>query len=84
VFHVASPCYFPESFSDADAQAILQPAIEGTRRILQYCQDTKSVRKLVMTSCTDTLCGDWDSNKTYNESSWNDKCSARNNVYAFR
>ncbi len=83
VIHVASP-YVLSPDTPEGKKELMDVSIEGTRRILSYCQASKTVKTLVLTSCTHALSNDFDSRRVYNEDDWNKDASLNNHIYAFR
>ena len=81
VFHVAAPYILKP---DDPEQTLMMPIVAGTQNILEMCQKTESVKKLVYTSCMCTLTDDFDNNKVYDESDWNTTSSLTRNSYAYR
>jgi nucleoside-diphosphate-sugar epimerase len=80
VIHVASPYLLkPEN----PQVALINPAVEGTRRILELCQSTSSVKKLVYISCINALTDEFDNSKEYSEDDWNTTSSLQRNSYAY-
>ncbi|EGS19486.1 uncharacterized protein CTHT_0049530 [Thermochaetoides thermophila DSM 1495] len=49
VFHVASPFFAPEKVRDPQKQ-LVEPALEGTRNVLNCVEKTECVRRVVLTS----------------------------------
>jgi dihydroflavonol-4-reductase len=80
VFHLAAPhsC----CCTNAEAEMLL-PIVEGTRRILQLCQQSTTVKKLIYASCYECLAHDFDSKKTYAEADFNEGASLTRNAYAY-
>lgn len=58
VFHVASPFLMPEQIRDA-RRDVLDPALLGTRSILDSVERTPSVERLVLTSTVGAVFGDY-------------------------
>jgi nucleoside-diphosphate-sugar epimerase len=58
VYHVASPFLLPEKIKDGRAQ-MLEPALQGTRNVLQTVNKTPSVIRVVMTSTVGAIFGDY-------------------------
>ena len=56
VLHTASP-FVLEGFSDAEA-ALVRPAVEGTRHVLEAANRTPSVKRVVVTSSIASVFGD--------------------------
>lgn len=80
VFHLASPHSFkPQN----PQQELIQPAVEGTRRILQMCQKSTTVKKLIFLSCYLALTDEFDSSRTYTEDDWNETSTISRNAYAY-
>ena len=80
VFHVASPHILkPEN----PEQTLMLPAVGGTQIILDMCQRTESVKKLIFTSCTSAISDDFDNSREYDESDWNTLSSLTRNSYAY-
>ena len=81
VFHVASPYLMKPQDPEV---ALMEPAVGGTKTILEYCQNTPSVKKLIFTSCIQTLCNEFDDALEYDETAWNETASLTRNSYAYR
>jgi nucleoside-diphosphate-sugar epimerase len=81
VVHTANPFVFKPENPQAE---ILSPAVEGTRKILELCQASTSVKKFVYISCASALTDEFDSIKVYNESDWNSTSSLTRNPIAYR
>ena len=58
VHHTASPFLLPEKIKDGRRQ-LLEPALEGTRNILQTVNSTPSVSRVVLTSTIGAIFGDY-------------------------
>jgi nucleoside-diphosphate-sugar epimerase len=58
VFHVASPFLLPEQIQDP-RRDVLDPALDGTRNILDAVDRTPSVERLVLTSTVGAIFGDY-------------------------
>lgn len=56
VFHVASPFKVPEKIKDGDSEMV-QPALQGTRNVLEAVEDTPSVQRVVFTSTSESVPG---------------------------
>lgn len=67
MIHVASP--LPISVPN-DEQEVIEPAVNGTRRVLQACVDYGSVTRVVLTSSLAAISGIGEDGRTYNESDW--------------
>ena len=80
VMHIASPYVI----SVADPQKdLVDPAVNGTKAILELCKNTPSVKRLVMTSSIASVSDCFDSNKIYNENDWNEQSSLTRNPYYY-
>ncbi|HEY6795221.1 MAG TPA: NAD-dependent epimerase/dehydratase family protein [Kineosporiaceae bacterium] len=58
VFHVASPFLVPQQIRDA-RQDVLEPALDGTRNLLDSVNRTSSVQRVVLTSTVGAIFGDY-------------------------
>ncbi|KAJ0104057.1 hypothetical protein J7T55_006983 [Diaporthe amygdali] len=58
VFHVASPFKVPERIKDGNKEMVL-PALQGTKNVLQAVEETASVLRVVFTSTTGAIAGDY-------------------------
>ncbi len=58
VHHVASPFLLPEKIKHPQQQ-MLDPALEGTRNVLESVNKTASVQRVVMTSTVGAIFGDY-------------------------
>ena len=81
VFHVASPYILKP---DNPEETLMPAAVNGTKAILELCQSTKTVQKLILTSCTCALSDEFEPNKEYQEDDWNTTSSLTRNSYAYR
>lgn len=61
---------FPHAHTSETERVLMGPSLEGTRRILQFCQRITSVKRLVMTSCYGALTDAFNPTKTYSEEDW--------------
>lgn len=80
VFHVASPHILKPEDPES---TLIAPAVGGTQTILEMCQRTESVKKLIFTSCMSAVSDDFDNNREYDESDWNTLSSLTRNSYAY-
>lgn len=69
VCHVASP--FP-STSVQDESILIKPALNGTLNVLNAAFNTKTVKRLVLTSSTIAIMGYTRDDRVYSESDWPD------------
>lgn len=86
VMHTASP-FVLDGFTDAH-EALVRPAVEGTRNVLEAVNRTASVRRVVLTSSVASVYGDnVDAahlpDHRLNESHWNDSSSVDHNPYQY-
>lgn len=86
VIHTASP-FFVSGIKNAQKQ-LIEPAVEGTRNVLQSVNKTGSVKRVVLTSSVVAMYGDAadilsEKNGVFTEESWNTTSSARHQPYAF-
>lgn len=80
VFHVASPfIMMPED----PENTLMKPVLEGMKSVLELCQQTKTVKKLILTSCIGSITDEFDSTRIYDETHWNDTSSLERNSYHF-
>jgi len=87
VHHVASPFLLPEKISDGKKQ-LVEPAVEGTRNILESVNHTPSVRRVVVTSTIGAIFGDYIDvlqmkNRTLSEEYFNTSSTLDNNPYHY-
>lgn len=86
VMHTASP-FVLEGFSDA-YEALVRPAVEGTRHVLEAVNRTASVQRVVLTSSVAAVFGDNEDiratrNGVFTEEHWNTSSSVSHNPYQF-
>jgi nucleoside-diphosphate-sugar epimerase len=90
VMHTASP-FVISGFSDAEA-ALVRPAVEGTRNVLESVERTPSVKRVVLTSSVASIYGDnIDSlalsadpaQRTFTEAQWNTTSSLDHQPYSY-
>ncbi|MCK9700968.1 MULTISPECIES: NAD-dependent epimerase/dehydratase family protein [Pseudomonas] len=87
VHHVASPFLLPEKIKDGRRE-MLEPALQGTRNVLQSVDKTPSVMRVVMTSTVGAIFGDYIdvlqmSNKTLTEEYFNTSSTLETNPYHY-
>ena len=87
VHHVASPFLLPEKIKDG-RQQLLEPALRGTRNVLQSVNRTASVTRVVLTSTIGAIFGDyidvWQmKGGILSEEYFNTSSSLENNPYHF-
>ncbi len=86
VMHTASP-FIMKDYDDADT-ALVQPALQGTRHVLQAIERTASVKRLVLTSSVASIYGDAKDiqnvpNDLFTESEWNTTSSLNHQPYPY-
>ncbi len=83
VFHTASPF---QIFGIKNPQKeLIDPALKGTKNILNSVNKTQSVKRVVLTSSCASIYQDATetTNKKLNEETWNTASSIKNNPYSF-
>ena len=86
VIHTASP-FVMTGFTDAN-EALVRPALEGTRNVLHAVNATDSVRRVVLTSSVAAMFGDsWDARDVpgnrLDETFWNTSSSVNHQPYLY-
>ncbi|RLT93025.1 SDR family oxidoreductase [Ketobacter sp.] len=86
VMHTASP-FLVRGFKDPE-QALIKPAVEGTRNVLEAANRTTSVKRVVLTSSVAAVFGDnADLRKNprgyFNEEDWNFSSSLDHQPYSY-
>ncbi len=86
VMHTASP-FFISGIKDPDKE-LIQPALEGTRNVLETVNQTTSVKRVVLTSSVAAIMGDnIDSlqvpNQTFTEEHWNSTSNLKHQPYPY-
>jgi nucleoside-diphosphate-sugar epimerase len=86
VLHTASP-FFISGFKDAD-EALVKPAKEGTRNVLDAVNRTSAVKRVVLTSSVAAIYGDTIDarrvhNRIFTEEHWNDTSSVDHQPYNY-
>ena len=80
VLHVASPYVLNVTNPQKD---LVDPAVNGTKAILDLCHTHPLVKRLVLTSSVAAVSDCFDSNKIYNEDDWNVTSSLVRNPYYY-
>lgn len=82
IFHIASPFKFAVNNPQLD---LINPAIQGTKNVLNQACQTPSVKKIILTSSCAAMFGDnIDLNqKPLTEASWNTTSSLKHNPYSY-
>ena len=85
VLHTASPFLLE---SKNPQQELIDPALKGTMNILESVNNTKAVKRVILTSSVAAIYGDAiDSfgvpNRTFDETMWNTTSSMTNNEYSY-
>lgn len=86
VMHTASP-FVLEGFTDA-MEALVRPAVEGTRNVLESANRCASVQRVVLTSSVAAVHGDnadldWPRQAAFTEADWNTTSSVDHNPYQY-
>ncbi len=86
VMHTASP-FFLDDKGDTQAK-LINPAVNGTKNLLESVDRTSSVKRVVLTSSIAAIYGDnidlYNKNlETIDESIWNESSSLTHNAYSF-
>jgi dihydroflavonol-4-reductase len=80
VLHVASPY----EIDVVDAQRdLVDPAVQGTRNVLEACKKSAMLKKVVITSSVSAITDEPINGKVYTEDDWNDKSSLTRNAYFY-
>ena len=85
VFHTASPFNFKVKDNQ---KGYINPALEGTRNVLDSVNKTESVKRVVLTSSCAAIYGDAVDisnypNKTMTEEMWNSSSTSNYNAYSY-
>jgi len=85
VFHTASP--FTTQVNDPQAE-LVEPALEGTRNVLESVNETASVQRVVLTSSCAAIYGDNadlddTENGIFHEAHWNTTSSLEHQAYSY-
>lgn len=89
VYHVASPFFLPEQLKGKSAEsALIEPALSGTRNVLETVNKTPSVKRVVLTSTIGAVFGDYIDvmdmkDKTMTEEYFNTSSSATHQPYHY-
>lgn len=84
LIHTASP-FILEGFKDAN-EALVRPALEGTRNVLNAANRCKSLKRVVLTSSVVSIYGDATEikgKKEFTEHDWNITSTANHNPYPY-
>lgn len=86
VIHTASP-FILENYRNAN-EALVRPAVEGTRHVLEAANRCASVKRVVLTSSVAAVYGDGielhhSGQSAFNEQHWNTTSSVRHNPYQY-
>ncbi|AXQ28639.1 aldehyde reductase [Solimonas sp. K1W22B-7] len=86
VMHTASP-FIISGFTDAN-EALVRPAVEGTRNVLEACNRVASVKRVVLTSSVAGIFGDNADLKhtaggVFTEEHWNTSSSLTHQPYSY-
>lgn len=86
VMHTASP-FIMKDYDDANT-ALVQPALQGTRHVLEAIERTPTVKRLVLTSSVASIYGDAQDiqkaqNGIFTEADWNVTSSVKHQPYPY-
>lgn len=84
--HTASP-FIIEGFTDAH-EALVRPAVEGTRNVLEAVNRTSTIKRVVLTSSVASIYGDAldfvrSGKRALDENDWNTTSSVSHNPYQY-
>ncbi|KAH7247259.1 dihydroflavonol-4-reductase [Fusarium redolens] len=87
VYHVASPFLLPDQIKDGFKDCV-EPALQGTKNVLESVNETESVQRVVLTSSVSATYGDNADvlkapNQTLTELCWNESSSVNHYPYAY-
>ncbi|EEU34490.1 uncharacterized protein NECHADRAFT_73192 [Fusarium vanettenii 77-13-4] len=87
VYHIASPFLVPQQIKDGLKECV-EPALQGTKNVLQSANDVESVKRVVLTSSVAATYGDNADvlkvkDQTLSESCWNETSSVSYAPYAY-
>ena len=85
VFHTASPFVMDSKNPKSE---VIDPALEGTKNVINTVEKIKSVKKVVLTSSIAAIYGNAEDaeaipNKTFNEKMWNTSSRANDGEYSY-
>ena len=80
VMHTASPYVLDVQNPETD---LVQPALAGTRTVLESCVRAGTVRRVVMTSSMAAITDEPETGRVLTEADWNGKSSLRRNPYYY-
>ncbi len=80
VLHTASPYALDVKDPQRD---LVDPAVKGTRAVLEACAKEGGVRRVVVTSSMAAITDEPDSERVLTEEDWNDKSSLSRNPYYY-
>jgi dihydroflavonol-4-reductase len=80
VLHLASPFVLEAKDPQKD---LVDPAVRGTRTMLEACQKSPRVKRVVLTSSMAAVTDEPDSDHVLTEADWNEKSSLQRNAYYY-
>lgn len=80
VLHTASPYVLDAKDPQKD---LVDPAVRGTRSMMQACAGAPSVKRVVLTSSMAAITDEPESDRVLTEADWNDKSTLERNPYYF-
>ncbi|PYH43908.1 NAD(P)-binding protein [Aspergillus saccharolyticus JOP 1030-1] len=87
VYHIASPFLVPQQIKNGRKECV-EPALQGTRNVLESVEKCPSVKRVVLTSSIAAMYGDCSEiprtqNGALTETYWNNTSSETNNPYHY-
>ncbi|KAM0123517.1 hypothetical protein ACHAP3_011070 [Botrytis cinerea] len=87
VYHIASPFLVPQQINDGMKDCV-EPALQGTKNVLQSVNETQTVKRVVLTSSIAAIYGDSVDivkmeDSTLTEAHWNVTSTAADNPYSY-
>lgn len=88
VYHVASPFRMAEKIKDGQTEMV-DPALQGTRNVLQSVEETPTVTRVVLTSTTGAIAGDYADvldkmdNQVMSEKYFDESSTVKHNPYHY-
>ena len=80
VIHTASP--YTLNVKDAQAD-LVEPAVQGTRAVLEVCHRAEGIRRVVVTSSVAAITDEPGSERPLTEEDWNELSSLKRNPYFY-
>lgn len=80
VFHTASPYVVNVKDPQRD---LVDPAVNGTKNVLESCAKTPSVKRVVLTSSMAAITDEASDDKIFSEQDWNTRSNLKRNPYYY-